>query len=159
MKEGGRLTSISRARKGQISLEFLVVSSLVLLVLIVMGIVIYQKYQEWSALSLHVTGRNIANNLAEGINQVTMVGEGYSQYMELHTRYPGDEFNITFMRNDPVVFVEREMNWYSPLITTEVYCCLNICKTETDKVVMTLNSTLKTRVINYQNRIYIGTIC
>ena len=146
-------------RKAQISLEFLIVTALVLLVFIVMGIVLYQKYADWSALSLHVTGRNIANNLAESVNQVTTVGEGYSQYLELHTRFPGDEFNITFMREDPVVFVEREMNWHAPLLTTEVYCCLDICRESSDRVVMTLNSSLKTKVINYQNKIYVGRTC
>lgn len=148
-------------RKAQVSLEFLVVVSMMLILFILMGIVVYQKYAQWSDLQLYLTGRNIAKNLAENINQVSTVGEGYSEYFTISPRYPGDEFNITFKRREPTVFVNVDvMSWQAPLLTAEVYCCLKICdNSDPDKVVMKLNQTLKTRVINYQKKIYIGRIC
>lgn len=147
-------------KKAQVSLEFLVVMGLVLLIFSVMGYVIYQKYIELSDLRLYMTGRRIANTLAENINQINIVGEGYSQYLTLYTRYPGDEFNITFYRNEPTVFVEKEMTWHAPLLTTEVYCCLpNICEMDVTRTIMHLNSTLSTEVINYNNTVYIGKVC
>ena len=147
--------------KGQVSLEFLIVTSLVLLVLVVMGIVLYQKYVEYADLRLYVTGRNIANTLAGNINQMSMVGDGYSESFSIQPRYSGDEYNITFKKNEPTVFVSvQEMTWQAPLLTTEVYCCLpRICTNFPDKVVLYLNNTLNTRVINYQKKVYIGGVC
>ena len=150
----------TKTNKGQISLEFLIVTSLVLLILVVMGMVIFQKYSEWSALRLHVTGRNLADNLADGINEISIVGHGYSQYVTLYTRYPGDEFNVTFKEGNPIVFVEQEMTWHAPLLTSEVYCCLpNVCETAGDKTIVHINNTQSMRIINYQNKVYLGQIC
>lgn len=149
----------TKNNKGQISLEFLIVTSLVLLVLVVMGLVIFQKYSEWSAMRLHVTGRNLADNLADGINEISIVGHGYSQYVTLYTRFPGDEFNVTFKKGNPIVFVEQDMTWHAPLLTSEVYCCLPSCETESDKTVLHINATKPLRIINYQNKIYLGRTC
>jgi uncharacterized protein (UPF0333 family) len=150
-----------RGVRGQVSLEFLIVTSVVLLVLVVMGIVLYQKYVEYADLRLYVTGRNIANTVAENINQMSMVGDGYSESFTITPRYSGDEYNITFKKNEPTVFVSvQEMTWQAPLLTTEVYCCLpKICTNYADKVVLYLNNTLSTRVINYQKKVYIGVVC
>jgi hypothetical protein len=158
MKTQGENVKTKR-NKGQLSLEFLIVTSLVLLVLIVMGMVVFQKYSEWSALRLHVTGRNIANNLADGINEISIVGHGYSQYVNLYVRYPGDDFNVTFKKGNPIVFVEQEMTWHAPLLTSEVYCCTSLCSVEGDKTMMHINATQAMRIINYRNRIYLGMIC
>ena len=147
--------------KAQVSLEFLLVTSLVLLVLVVMGIVLYQKYIECSDLRLYVTGRNIANTLAGHINQMSMVGDGYSESFRIQPRYPGDELNITFKKKEPTVFVSaQEMTWQAPLLTTEVYCCMPaICQNSPGKVVLYLNQTRTMRVINYQKKVYIGVVC
>ncbi|MBN2250470.1 MAG: LamG domain-containing protein [Candidatus Altiarchaeota archaeon] len=147
-------------KKAQISLEFLIVTTLVLLLLVIMGIVIYQKYAEWAALKLHVTGRNIANNLADGINQIIIVGEGYSQHVNLRTRYAGDEFNLTFKKNDPLIFVERpEMTWYAPTLTTEIYCCLSSCERFENETHMYMNSSANIKITYYQDTIYVGGLC
>jgi len=152
----------SNKNKAQVSLEFIVILAIVILVFAVMGFVIYMKYVELSDLRLHMTGRRIANTLADNINQISIVGEGYSQFFTLYTRYPGDEFNITFYRKEPTVFVEnieKEMTWYAPLLTTGVYCCLDICEMDENRTMIHLNSTLTTEVINYNNTVYIGEIC
>ena len=92
--------------KAQVSLEYLIVTSLVLLFLVVMGVIIYEKYTEWADLRTHLTGRSAANTMAESINQVVTEGDGYWQTLSIRSRYPGDEFNITFKRNEPTVFID-----------------------------------------------------
>jgi uncharacterized protein (UPF0333 family) len=93
--------------KAQVSLEYLIVTSLVLLFLVVMGVILYQKYTEWADLRTQLAGRSAANTMAESINQVVTSGDGYWQTLSVRSRYPGDEFNITFKRNEPTVFIDR----------------------------------------------------
>jgi hypothetical protein len=150
----------SNKNKAQASLEFVIVMSIMLFVFAIMGFVIYQKYVELSDLRLYLTGRRVANTLADNINQVNIVGEGYSQRFTVYTRHPGDNFNVTFLRDEPVLVVENEMTWYAPLLSTEIYCCLpDICEMGENKTIMRLNSTLTTEVINYNESIYIGMVC
>ena len=146
--------------KAQVSLEYLIVTSLVLLFLVVMGVIIYQKYTEWADLRTHLTGRTAANTMAESINQVVTAGNGYWQTLSIRSRYPGDEFNITFKRNEPTVFIDlQDMTMHAPLLTTNISCCLPICTTVGETTILKLNTTLSTKVINHGNVIFIGQIC
>ena len=148
--------------KAQVSLEYLIVTSLVLLFLVVMGVVIYQKYTEWADLRTHLTGRTAANTMAESINQVVAEGDGYWQTLSVRSRYPGDEFNITFKRNEPTVFIDlQDMTMHAPLLTTNVSCCLPTCVFEpvNGTTILHLNTTLSTKVINHGNVIFIGQVC
>lgn len=149
----------SNKNKAQVSIEALVVFALILLVFTAMGVVIHQKSLDVSDLRVHIIQRRIANTLAENINQMNIVGEGYSQHFTLYTRYPGDEFNITVYRGEPTVFVEKELTEHAPLLTSEVYCCLDICEMDENKTVMHLNSTLTLEVINDRGKIFIGGVC
>jgi|WetSurMetagenome_2_1015567.scaffolds.fasta_scaffold05839_3 uncharacterized protein (UPF0333 family) len=151
---------MSFKNKAQVSLEYLIVTSLVLLFLVVMGVILYQKYTEWADLRTHLVGRAAANTMAESINQVVTAGNGYWQTFSVRSRYPGDEFNITFKRNEPTVFIDmQDMTMHAPLLTTNVTCCLSICSTVGEKTTLQLNNTLSTRVINHGNVIYIGQVC
>jgi hypothetical protein len=146
--------------KAQVSLEYLIVTSLVLLFLVVMGVILYQKYTEWADLRTHLAGRSAANTLAESINQVVIAGDGYWQTFSVRSRYPGDEFNITFKRNEPTVFIDmQDMTMHAPLLTTNVSCCPPLCTTAGEKTILHLNTTLSTKVINKRNQIYIGQTC
>lgn len=146
--------------KAQVSLEYLIVTSLVLLFLVVMGVILYQKYTEWADLRTHLAGRAAANTMAESINQVVASGDGYWQSFTVRSRYPGDEFNITFKRNEPTVFIDlQDMTMHAPLLTSNVTCCLPACTYDGERTVLYMNTTLTSKVINYRNQIYIGSIC
>ncbi|MEA3255072.1 MAG: hypothetical protein U9Q22_04480 [Candidatus Altiarchaeota archaeon] len=149
----------SNKNKAQVSLEFLVVLAIILTLFIILCSVIHQKHMDLSNLRLHMTGQRIANTLAENINQINTVGAGYSQYFTLYTRHPKDEFNITFYKNEPMVFVKKGLTWGAPLLTPEVYCCLDLCEVDENKTILHLNSTLTTEVINYNGKIFIGADC
>jgi uncharacterized protein (UPF0333 family) len=146
--------------KAQVSLEYLIVTSLVLLFLVVMGVILYQKYTEWADLRTQLAGRSAANTMAESINQVVTSGDGYWQTLSVRSRYPGDEFNITFKRNEPTVFIDmQDMTMHAPILTTNITCCLSICTTSGEKTTLRLNNTLSTKVINQGNVIFIGQLC
>lgn len=146
--------------KAQVSLEYLIVTSLVLLFLVVMGVILYQKYTEWADLRTHLSGRSAANTMAESINQVVIAGDGYWQTLTVRSRYVGDEFNITFKRNEPAVFIDmHDMTMHAPLLTANVSCCLSICTFDGERTILPVNTTLSTRVINRHNQIYIGAVC
>lgn len=146
--------------KAQVSLEYLIVTSLILLFLVVMGVILYQKYTEWADLRMHLAGRTAANTMAESINQVVTSGDGYWQTFSVRSRYPGDEFNITFKRNEPTVFIDmQDMTMHAPLLTMNVTCCLPICVINGEKTILQLNNTLTTKVINRGNVIFIGQVC
>jgi uncharacterized protein (UPF0333 family) len=148
--------------KAQVSLEYLIVTSLVLLFLVVMGVILYQKYTEWADLRTQLVGRSAANTMAESINQVVTAGDGYWQTLSVRSRYKGDEFNITFKRNEPTVFIDmQDMTMHAPLLTTNITCCLSICVNEpvSGKTILPLNNTLSTKVINRGNVIFIGQVC
>jgi hypothetical protein len=98
--------------------------------------------------------------MAESINQVVTAGDGYWQTFSLRSRYAGDEFNLTFKRNEPTVFVElQDMTMHAPLLTTNVTCCLPICTTDGEKTIVYLNTSMSSKVINRHNQIYIGETC
>ncbi|MFZ2456801.1 MAG: hypothetical protein WAX07_10025 [Candidatus Altiarchaeia archaeon] len=146
--------------KAQVSLEYLIVTSLVLLFLVVMGVILYQKYSEWADLRTHLAGRSAANTVAESINQVVVSGDGYWQTFSVRSRYPGDEFNITFKRNEPTVFIDlQDMTMHAPLLTMNVTCCPPTCVIDGEKTILPINNTLSSRVINHGNVIFIGRVC
>jgi hypothetical protein len=150
--------------KAQVSLEYLIVTSLVLLFLVVMGVILYQKYSEWADLRTQLAGRSAANTMAESINQVVASGDGYWQTLSVRSRYPGDEFNLTFKRNEPTVFIDmQDMTLYAPLLTTNITCCPPLCvitgSGDNMKTILPLNNTLSTKVINRGNVIFIGRVC
>lgn len=150
--------------KAQVSLEYLIVTSLVLLFLVVMGVIISEKYTEWADLRTQLVGRSAANTMAESINQVVLSGDGYWQTLSVRSRYVGDEFNITFKRNEPTAFIEmQDMTMHAPLLTTNITCCPPLCvivgSGDNMKTILPLNTTLSTRVINHGNVIFIGQVC
>jgi len=146
--------------KAQVSLEYLIITSLLLLILIAMGIVLYQKYSEWADLRTHLAERTATNTIAETINQVVSSGDGYWQTFTVYSRYTGDEFNITFKRSEPAVFIETEdMTMHAPLLTANVTCCLPQCTSDGERTTLYLNAALSSKVINRRNQIYIGQTC
>jgi hypothetical protein len=145
---------------GQASVEFLVVVSMLLILLGVAGMGLYKMYTEYADLSLEMMGRDITLRMAENINQLVIVGDGYQKNFYLNTRYIGDEFNITISKTGQGVFVENEdRRWSLPLLTNKVYCCNVSCSTDGENMTLRLNTTQMVRMVNYQNMIFIGQKC
>jgi hypothetical protein len=145
--------------RGQASVEFLVVVSMLLILLGVAGLGLYKMYTEYVDLSLEMMGRDITLRMAENINQLVIVGDGYQKNFYLNTRYPGDEFNITISKTDSGVFVENERWWSLPLLTNKVYCCNVSCGTDGENMTMRLNTTKMVQMVNHQGMIFVGQKC
>jgi hypothetical protein len=142
--------------RGQVSLEYLVVLSLILLFFVIMGVMLYQKYAEWANLRTYLAGRTAANTLAETIDQAVMSGDGYWQTFTIHSRYPGDEYNITFASKNPTVFVETEgMTLHAPILTGNINCTFSACSKTEDGFLLRLNDTVYLRASNRRNQIYL----
>jgi hypothetical protein len=144
---------------GQASVEFLVVVSMLLILLGVAGMGLYKMYVEYVDLSLEMMGRDITLRMAENINQLVIVGDGYQKNFYLNTRYIGDEFNITISKTGQGVFVENDRRWTLPLLTNKVYCCNLSCSTDGENMTMRLNTTQMVQMVNHQNMIFIGSKC
>jgi len=145
--------------RAQASIEFLVVVSILLLLLGVVGVGLYKMYVEYADLSLEMMGRDITLRMAENINELVIVGDGYSKNFNLNTRYPGDEFNITISKTDRGVFVESTRTWSMSLLTNKVYCCNLSCSTDGENMTIRLNTTQMVQMVNYQNMIFVGQNC
>ena len=145
--------------RGQVSIEYLIVASLVLLFLVVMGVMLYQKYTEWADMRTYLAGRTAAITTAESIDQVATAGDGYWQTFTIRSRYVGDEFNVTFKPNNPTVFIEMQgMTMHVPLLTSNISCNIPACNTTPEGIVLHLNNTASLRVINNHNQIYIDQV-
>lgn len=149
-----------RNSKGQVSLEYLIVTSLVLLFLVAMGIILYQKYTEWADLRTYLAERTVVNTVADSINQVVIAGDGYWQTFTISSGYPGVVFNVTFKPNEPTVFISMQgMTMHAPLLTSNISCGTNYssCITTADgTVIIQLNNTLYMQASNYHNQIAIS---
>lgn len=116
-------------RRAQVSIEFLVVASVILLLFVIMGYVINQKMRQAYDIKLDVEGQSVANDIAAVINQVVSVGDGFSQKLVL----PADVmdtgvYHVRFYADDPTVYVEAGgMTWSAPLYTTNVSCAIDEC--------------------------------
>ncbi len=136
-------------------MEFLISISLVLIIFMIMGIVIYQKYVGVTDTKIDIAGRHTADTIAENINEISSVGNGYSQFFTLPGEIYGDSYTVEFYKNEPAVFVKSGMTWSSPLFTTNITCLMSICETSGDITRINLNSTKKVRISNHEGVVYL----
>ncbi len=136
-------------------MEFLIVISLVLIIFMIMNLVIYQKYVAVTDLKKNLEGRHTAKTIAENINEISSLGQGYSQYFTLLAAIYGDSYIVEFYKNEPTVFVKSEMTWSAPLFTANITCLMNTCETVGNVTVINVDSTKKVKVSNHEGIIYL----
>ncbi|MFC2154740.1 hypothetical protein ACFLRC_04595 [Candidatus Altiarchaeota archaeon] len=112
------------------SIEFMIVVSIILLVFIIMGYAINQKMREAYLLKFDISGRAVADQIADAINEIVSVGDGFSQKIVLPPRvYTAVNYTVHFYPDDPTVFVKAEdKTWSSPLYTTNISCAVEECR-------------------------------
>lgn len=154
-------------RQGQVSIEFLVVLAMVLMLFVIMGYVIHQKYVRSDDLKTELHGKRIVYAVAESINKISTVGDGYSQYLDLPGGLSGNrEYSIVFYRGEPKIFLQGSslvggstMVWSAPLFNQEIYCvlgeCNNRCNKTRDQLCLQVNDSLKIRASNYEGAVYL----
>lgn len=115
--------------RSQVSTEFVIIFGVAAVILIVVGILIQREYAETSAFKLHAAGDRIAKRFAENINEVAVVGAGFSQCFTVPGYVLGvREYNTEFFSGEPTVFVEAgDDTWSAPLLSAKVKCRHPIC--------------------------------
>ncbi|MFH1721307.1 MAG: hypothetical protein ABH950_01740 [Candidatus Altiarchaeota archaeon] len=116
--------------RGQVSIEFMIVTSIILLLFVIMGYVVNQKMRQAHDLKLDISGDAVTDQIASAINEVVSVGDGFSQKLVLPSKiYSEDEYRVRFFPNDSSVYVEAgPMTWSAPLYTTGVSCAIEECR-------------------------------
>jgi len=115
--------------RGQASAEFIVVLGIIVLVLTVMSVAVQDRFSVTQAFKKDVSGRRLVNRLADNINQVVIVGDGFSQCVKL----PGEffasmDYKIEFPTDEPTVFLSAgrtpdvDSTWSAPIVTVFADC-------------------------------------
>lgn len=150
---------MNKKKSAQVSMEFLVVFSIILIIFIITSFFLYQKVTQANEIKVNIAGKKISNSIAESINEVFIVGEGFSKILELPEKIFFDNYLVKFYSQEPSVFVFTErLSWSSPLSTPEINCTMSICSYSngvTTINVVDLTSTLKIRIVNKDEKIYL----
>ena len=143
--------------KSQVSVEFLITISLVLLISIVMGALFHNKIILTSNFRKEIVVRDMVRELAENINTICMVGHGHSQYVTLPTSPLGDgSYEISLHRGEASVFIDmEEINKFAPLFTQQIECTMNACWTNktANKTYLEVRTPQRVRIANLLNSI------
>ena len=143
-------------RKAQASMEFLVTMSLVLIIFIIIGFVIFQKFNSTTYMKFDIEGQDAANSIADEINGMAIAGDGYYLYFTLPSDIQGMPYTVSFYVNESVLELNTlDMSWASPLSTTRVNCTMSICSFDGKKTIMNVNETRRIKIENDDEIIYL----
>lgn len=120
--------------RAQASLEFLVVMSIIVVIFVIMSLIVYNWLVTSTEFKIQTQGRRIINSLADNINQITIVGDGYSQCFTMTGTIYGDEgYNVTFYGGEPTAFLtSMDITWSAPLATSNIVCLIPECEIGSD---------------------------
>lgn len=153
--------------RGQTSIELLIVLSIVVVVMAVMGLFIYQKYVRGDELKILIHGRRIVNTIADNVNGINTVGDGYSQQVILPPYLYGNrEYTVSFFQNESTVYLQGgsflrgiRLVWSAPISTIKVWClmseCNNICNKTSYETCLKVNDTMNIKVTNSEGIVYL----
>ncbi|MCK4491075.1 MAG: hypothetical protein KAU03_00520 [Candidatus Altiarchaeales archaeon] len=135
--------------KSQVSMEFLVTLSIVLLIFIVSLLVLFNKHVASNDLRLEISTKRLANTVADNINEISAVGPGYSQQFTIPgTLYGNREYSLVFYRHETRVEINAGETSSSPLFTSNVGCSMTICNTSTKNITLTPTNQTRIRLWN-----------
>lgn len=113
--------------KGQTSIEFMVVLGIVMIIFIFMVIIIQQKVVQSSEFKMEAHGRRVLYTVAENINEIVSVGEGYHKCFSLPGSLFGKRnFRLLFYPDEATAYLETEdLIWSAPISTLNVSCTIS----------------------------------
>jgi len=142
--------------KAQASMEFLITMSLILIIFIIIGFVIFQKFTSTTYMKFDIEGQDVANSIAEGINGMAIAGDGYYLYLTVPGDIQGMPYTVSFYVNESVLELSAlDMNWASPLSTPYVNCTMDICSFDGQKTTMDVNESMRIKIENNDEVIYL----
>jgi hypothetical protein len=154
-------------RKSQASVEFLIVLSAVILIIAMMGFFLYQRYIRGDELKIFVQGVRVVNTISDNVNEINMVGSGYSQYFTLpESLYGNRQYTVVFYKNESTVYLKGgsfvrgiELVWSAPISTNRLGCvipeCNQQCNTSINDICLKVNGTMTLRVTNEDGMVYL----
>ena len=143
-------------RKAQASMEFLITMSLILIIFIIIGFVIFQKFNSTTYMKFDIRGQDVANSIADGINGMAIAGDGYYLYFTLPGDIQGMPYTVSFYVNESMLELNAlDMTWASPMSTPRINCTMSICSSDDQKTVMSVNETRRITIENVDEVIYL----
>lgn len=133
-----------------------------------MSLLIYQRYARSTEIKTYMHGKRVANLIADNINEINTVGNGYYQYFTLPEKLYGNRnYTVSFFKDEPTVFVYGSsflsgitLYFSSPLNTVEVKCfmaeCNNLCNSSPDETCLVVNDTMSIRVVNDDGIVFLA---
>ena len=157
----------SRRVRGQASAEMIVTLGIILMVLMLIGYVIFQRWVRTTDLKIYITGQRIANSIADNVNTVRSIGDGFSMETTLPFRmYSTQGYEVVFYNEEPTVFVHggsfarsRTLYYSAPISTSVVGCnlheCNNLCNTTETSICLQVNRSLDIKVKSHMDGVYL----
>ena len=155
-------------RKSQASVEFLVVLAVVLVIMVVMGFFVYQKFIRGDELKILINGIRVVNTVASSINEINAVGDGYSQNFDIpRSLYGSRDYKIRLFDNESAVYIEGgsflrgiTLVWSAPLGTQRVNCVMAECNTGCNRTTkdecLQVNDSMSIRAVNHNGIVYLA---
>jgi uncharacterized protein (UPF0333 family) len=149
-----------RRGKAQVSMEFFVTLSISLLIFIIIGFVIHQKYAESVETKIHLDGKRVVRSIADNINTVSKSGDGYYTYLTLPGRIYGyGNYTVGFYGGEAVVWVYSDVDvWSEYLITSQVDCGPEICDSTANVKTIRINESLRVKIGNKDGVVWIDEV-
>ena len=150
------------AVRAQVSMEFLITVFLIMLLFIIMGFFIYQKYVTSTYIKLNIAGQQLTNSIADSINEISAVGDGYYQYITLPASIYGESYTVRFYKNEPTIFVYTDvMSWSAPLVTSNIGCgrrgiCLTKYNDTNKEIYMHITNRTEVKLVNRCGAVLFG---
>ncbi|MBD3388486.1 MAG: class III signal peptide-containing protein [Candidatus Altiarchaeales archaeon] len=154
-------------KRGQVSIEFMIVLGIVLTIFIILGYIVYRNYVKTSDLKVYIYGVRLANHIADNINTINAVGEGHSTSFSLPPSLYGNRgYSVSFYENSSTVYVVGTsfsrgggaVTFSSPISTANINCLLGECNmgcnTSRVEQCIAVNRSLDIRLVKYQGGIY-----
>ena len=141
-------------------MEFFVTLPISLLIFILMGFVIHQKYAESMETKIHLDGKRVVRRVADNINTICKAGDGYSTQFVLPGRiYGHNNYAIAFYSNETVVWMYSEGDtWMASLITSQIECRPGACDSVGGVETINVNKNIRLGVENEDGVIWIERI-
>ncbi|MFH0862088.1 MAG: hypothetical protein V1875_03565 [Candidatus Altiarchaeota archaeon] len=153
--------------RGQASIESMFVLGVLLMIFVMLGYTVFKNYVKSTDLKLHIAGARLSNVIADQINDLNALGDGYSSSFTLpETMVGGVKYTVNFYENESSVFVEgggfssgEELRFSSPLSTSRVHCimpqCNYTCNKSSSEECLNVTGGVQMRLVKYAGRIYV----
>lgn len=159
---------MTNTTRGQASVESMFVLGVLLMIFILLGYTVYKNYVKSVDLKTSIGGTRLANGIADHINDLNALGDGYSASFVLPASLTGGgNYTVNFYKNESSVFVEgggfstgKELRFSSPISTSRIHCsmteCNYTCNKSSSEVCLRVSGRTPVRLVKYGGQIHLA---